>query len=309
VARLLRVARAMAYPLPLPVAMLLGEMGGLAAWAISPGSRRAARGHLDSSLAGPGHAATVRRVFLNLGRAAAEILVARRIGIEAFARRVTVEGEEHLLASLADGRGVLAVTAHFGNFELLAALVARRCDLKVVGKRPQEGDATDLVTETRAGFGVETISQTNPRGILRALRGGAVVGLLPDQDIDRLEGIFIPFFGRPAYTPTGPATMSFATGAPIVPLFLRREGRTRHRLVYHPPIRPDRDADRDAEVRRLTVEWSAVVEEEIAARPDLWVWFHRRWETTPESLLEVRARRAAEAARPRRTPPPGPPGG
>ncbi len=285
-------------PLPFPVALVAGECLGLLAWAVLRSARRRAADHLDRALGhrldGAARRRTVRRVFVNAGRSAAEILVARRTGAAAFQPRiVAVDGDEHFTGALAAGRGIVGLTAHFGNWEMLAASLGLRCDLRVVGKTSRPGDATELVQDIRAGFGLETIEQNNVRGILRALRGGAMVGILPDQDIDRQAGIFVPFFGRDAYTPTGPATLAIATGAPLLPLFLRREGRSRHRLVFHPPIFADPAApDRDAEVRRLTAAWSAVFEEEIAARPDLWVWFHRRWKTTPEVLSRVREQRS-----------------
>jgi len=302
-AKVVRVGQALLYPLPLWLAMPLGEAAGTLAWMVSRRLRGLAGEHLDiafgDSLSAGDRRRLIRRVFLQLGRSAAEVLVTRRIGVDAFAKaRVTVEGVENLRNSLDGGKGAIALAAHFGNFEMLAAVTARSFDLRVVGRTKREEDPIGIIEEARERFGLVTLPQTQPRALLRALRQNAIVGILPDQDVDRLDGIFVPFFGRDAYTPTGPAAVSLATGAPMVPCFIRREGRSKHRLVWLKPIIPDKSApDRDAEVRRLTEEWTRVFEEEIRARPDLWVWFHRRWQTTPESLKRARARRAEKQAR------------
>jgi len=297
----LRFLLALSWPLPLPLAMLLGEAGGLLAWALSGTLRRRAREQMRDAL---GDALTdaerrraVRRIFLDHGRSLAEVLVARRKGVAFLETLVSsVEGEERMPGP--EGPAVLIVTGHIGNFEMLATWLARRTRLKVVGRAAREGDTTDMIEEIRAGFGVETLSQKNPRGILRALRDGTTVGLLPDQDIDKLDGIFVPFFGKDAYTPSGPASMAVATNTPLLPLVILREGRSRHRIVIHEPIPPRPDApEREEEVRRLTLAWTAVLEKEIAARPDQWVWYHRRWQTTPGRLERVRARRARVSAR------------
>jgi KDO2-lipid IV(A) lauroyltransferase len=148
----------------------------------------------------------------------------------------------------------------------------------------------------RRSMEVPTVFQRQVRQIVRLLRNNQVIGTLPDQDVDKLAGVFLPFFGREAYTPTGPATLAVTTRAPMLPVFIHRLGPARHALAIHPPI-PDPGGDRDERVLAMTEGWTRVFERVIARWPTQWAWLHRRWDTTPEILERRRARRARKEAR------------
>ena len=190
------------------------------------------------------------------------------------------------------GKGVIVLTGHFGNWELVARYGAevQGLSLAVIGKRIRNSGLDKLVTEFRKQSGLEVIDRDDsPRRMLRHLSRGGFLGIVPDQDVDVLAGQFLPFFGRPAYTSTGPAALSIASGAPIVPVFLIREGRG-FRLECRPPIVPDPEAPRREEVARITRAWSDEMEAMIRRHPDHWTWFHRRWASTPESVERKRQR-------------------
>jgi KDO2-lipid IV(A) lauroyltransferase len=110
---------------------------------------------------------------------------------------------------------------------------------------------------------------------------------VPDQDIEEVGGVFVDFFGRPAYTPIGPARLALATGAPIVVTFSKRVG-DQFEAVVNDLIEPDRRAPREEEIVRLTRAWSAQMEAFIAAHPEQWIWFHDRWQTTPQDVARRR---------------------
>ena len=139
-------------------------------------------------------------------------------------------------------------------------------------------------------MGVRTIPQTAAREILRILKDGGTAGLLPDQDIDKLPGEFVPFFGRDAWTPTGPASVAVTSGASIVPVFIHREGPAQHRVEFQPAI-PDPGGTKEERVRAMTEEINRRFEGVIRETPDHWAWFHERWQTTPERLERRRERR------------------
>jgi KDO2-lipid IV(A) lauroyltransferase len=203
-----------------------------------------------------------------------------------------IVGEEHFVRAREAGKGVVGITAHFGLFELLPVWIFRRISVgAAIGRRPADSAFDDFVVGNRARMGVRTIPQTAAREILRILKDGGLAGILPDQDIDKLPGLFVPFFGRDAWTPTGPASVAATSGAPVIPFFLYREGPARHRLVIHPPI-PDPGGPKQARVRAITTEINRLIESVIRERPEQWAWFHERWQTTPERLEARRARRA-----------------
>jgi Kdo2-lipid IVA lauroyltransferase/acyltransferase len=146
----------------------------------------------------------------------------------------------------------------------------------------------------RRRFGMEIVYQDeSPRKLLRALRDGKIVALLADQDVPRLDGVFVPFFGRPAYTPTGPAALAVASGAELVLAHTLRVGRDRHRLVVTEPIAFDR-SDRDRAILEGTRAWCAMLERVIREHPEQWVWMHRRWRTAPADRPEAARRSGIE---------------
>jgi KDO2-lipid IV(A) lauroyltransferase len=238
-----------------------------------------------------------RESFEALAAALFEWFVLTRRGPAAAARCVRqVEGWDHVRAALAAGRGLIIVTPHFGLFELMpVAFLQWGVSGKVVGRKPDDEGFESLLTAVRLQMGVETLYQKQAREMLRTLTRNECLGILPDQDIDKLPGIFVPFFGREAYTATGPASLAVTTGAPILPAFLHRVGPGNHRLQVRPPV-PDPGGDREERIRALTLGWCREFEQAIAADPRQWAWVHRRWQTTPESLARRRARRARRDA-------------
>jgi KDO2-lipid IV(A) lauroyltransferase len=143
----------------------------------------------------------------------------------------------------------------------------------------------------RAKLGMPVIYQDeSPLRVVRRLRQGRCVAIVPDQDVPSIAGTFLPFFGHPAYTPTGPATLAYLANVPLIPAFARRtkDGLT---LDVHPAIWPDLSADKAVEIERLTRAWSQAVETQIRKQPGDWMWFHERWRTTPDRLARRRDRR------------------
>ncbi|MBL8693881.1 MAG: lysophospholipid acyltransferase family protein [Planctomycetes bacterium] len=234
----------------------------------------------------------------SLGRFVAEIVDYDRSGPQTAARLVRLdESLAHLDEALALGRGVVCVTPHFGNWELFPAhLTGRGYRGAVVGRAPANPWIAERLHGMRARCGVETLEALGPpRAVLRVLQAGGVVGLLPDLDTKRVSGTFVNFFGKPAYTPTGPAALAIAAKAPIVTAYMIPEERG-YLLTFEKAILPNPDAPRREEIERLTAEWSRRFEDRIRAHPEHWVWVHDRWATTPEKLEERRRRRMKASA-------------
>jgi KDO2-lipid IV(A) lauroyltransferase len=279
----------------LPYAVLQKSLSGLVAWL----GTRYLRGQSEKNLLlafGQDLSAAEREriiggVARNLGRFVAETVAMKRRG-GGFFDRVIDPGDLPQVGArlLAAGKGAIGVTGHVGNWELLAHHCARLFPGRfcaVVANRLGNRWMNALVERERAASRLATIYQEDsPRKILRVLAENNSVGIVPDQDVDAIRGTFVDFFGKPAYTPTGPAWLAVRSGAPILPLFLVREGRGLRFLVDE-PIWPNAGAtDEQAEVERITRAWCSAVERVIRKYPDQWVWFHRRWRTTPERLAQ-----------------------
>jgi KDO2-lipid IV(A) lauroyltransferase len=194
---------------------------------------------------------------------------------------------------LQEGKGLIIMTPHFGNWELLAGIFGLQGFRgAVVGRRIYYEPYNKWIVGLRRAVGVETIYQTEAvRQVHHHLKKGEIVGLLPDQDMDRIRGIFVDFFGKPAYTMLAPVKFSLASGAPILPAFMVRMPGDRYKLVLGELIRPKAGGDRDQAVRRYTEAWMKSFEGIIREHPAQWGWMHNRWRTTPE-MIEAKKREA-----------------
>jgi KDO2-lipid IV(A) lauroyltransferase len=206
-------------------------------------------------------------------------LAGRRMSDEELRARVTLEGKAHLDAALAQGRGVIALSAHIGNFPLaVLALAAYGYRVAAVYK---EGSAlaTDFFGRLMRAYGVVPIRVDNhrqsvARGVLSALREGGVVLMQIDQAVR--DGILVEFFGRPARTPVGPAVLARRSGAPVLPMFMLHEGRN-HQLDFAEPLPLDAHADPQQAVHADVQAMTRVIEAMVRAHPAEWYWVHRRW--------------------------------
>lgn len=193
---------------------------------------------------------------------------------------VRIEGLHHFDAALGKGRGCIGITGHIGSWELLAvALVAKGYRVNAVARDLRDPRLNRMVTVMRERRGVRIIARSREtREILRALARQEIVGILIDQDT-KVSGIFVDFFGMPAYTPTGPVTLAVMTGAPIIPASIRREADDTHTIVIREPIPLEITGDREHNLMINTGRCSQVIEQFIRETPEQWVWFHQRWKT------------------------------
>jgi KDO2-lipid IV(A) lauroyltransferase len=259
---------------------------GAIAYLIVGRERRLALAHL--ALAFPEKSegerrAIARACFRNLGRAALELAVIDQLQPRLAERVLLGDAERAMLKEAhAEGRGVLFASCHLGNWELLArriALEGYACG--TVAREAQDPRLTRILEQARSRAGLSTLWRGQPgvaREMLRLLRAGGFLGLLIDQDTD-VQGFFVPFFGRLAHTPRAVGDLAVRTGAPALLGCIHREG-ARHRVVLR-RIAVPATGDREADARTLTEAITAAIEMEIRARPDEWVWMHRRWKTRP----------------------------
>lgn len=230
--------------------------------------------------------------YANVGRGVAELALMQGPGRRALLQAVRLEGAEHLAAAEAASPtgGVLVLSAHFGSWDLAAVAMAHQGQrISVVQRGFGSQRLSAMMSELRrAGeLGVEEIAMgaTAFLGVQRALRAGRKVVVLLDQNARRDEGVFVPFFSRLACTRDGPARIAARGGFPVVPAFVFREGDGAQHVVR---VQPALDlapvaGDREKAVRCNVAAMTQAIEEAILARPDHWLWSHRRWRTRPEA--------------------------
>jgi KDO2-lipid IV(A) lauroyltransferase len=275
--------------LPLRPALALGTFVGWAAYHLAGKTRRLSLRHLGMAFPERTEAerkALAKAMFVHLGRTALEIVTIRSYDdrLESYVQLTPPT----LLQDVIDrGKGMVFVTGHLGNWELLARRIARAgIPNAVIAKAGHDQALNALAEAFRAEGGVTTLWRENPdtgRAIIKTFRQGKALGLLIDQDT-RVQGVFAPFFGRPAWTPRAAADLALRFGAPVMVGTIHRKGPRRsdgHVLeVTEIPFSGD-PPDREAEVVRLTAACSAVLEAAIRRHPTEWVWMHQRWKTRP----------------------------
>jgi KDO2-lipid IV(A) lauroyltransferase len=273
----------------------LGALGGLIAYRLD--SRHVRIGLKNLEIAYPDLTADARRrilrdSYINLGRSAAEHIRLGGFFYRRMLRKVRYQRFElwEQARKRDPGRGILVLTAHFGNFELLPAahaLHGHQISLVHHTQRFLPGDA--LMTFVRERAGVEIIRKhAAARAVLRALRDGEMVGIPFDQNAKRSEALFIPFFGELAATSSGLARLARMSDAIVVPVFIVREpNRRTHRIVIQDPLELQRTADAEADIIENTCRFVAAIERQVRQYPEQFLWTHRRYRTRPRGAPKI----------------------
>jgi KDO2-lipid IV(A) lauroyltransferase len=258
-----------------------GRAAGAAAWRLSARERTRTLDHLTQAmpeLDDEARRRLARAVFSNQGVNLAECLALMRRGCTDVEALVDAEGWDEVQAARAEGRPILILSGHCGNWELLAAWInCRGLGMEVVARGVETERLHDLLLGLRRRFGTETIERASAgaaRRLLTALREGRALGMLIDQDT-RVEGVWVPFFGRPAFTPVGAAKIALKQGAAVFPTFIERLPDGRHRIRFHPALALASDPT------AATAQMTAAIEEQVRRVPAQWVWMHRRWRRQP----------------------------
>jgi KDO2-lipid IV(A) lauroyltransferase len=226
--------------------------------------------------------AAARETFQNIGKTLVEFLRLPGLSAAEVRRLCRLEGIEYVHEALAAGRGVIVISAHYGNWELFTARVAAdSIPVSVVAREADDAAMNALVNGIREGCGYRVIPrQSAPRRVLEKLRRNEVVALLMDQNTIS-GGEFVPFFDRLAATVTGPAVFALRTGAALIPAFDVRQPDGTHVGRFEPPVVPVVTGDQVEDVRALTARLTAVIEAQIRANPTQWFWIHDRWRHRP----------------------------
>ncbi|MGC8917497.1 MAG: lysophospholipid acyltransferase family protein [Thermoanaerobaculum sp.] len=285
-----RVLLAAAKLVPLPLMRLLFSWLGAAGFALARRDCQRAREHLEKAF---GQTVDCRRILRaqgrHLGCLLGEALWLAHASPAAVLKRTRFVGLEHLRQAVAGGKGAILVTAHCGNWEWMnLALQAAGIPMTAAGRKLRNPRFDAFVRALRTRFGGEAVTRGEGAGqaLLRALGRGRVVGLLIDQDV-AVPGVFVPFFGEPAWTPSGAAFLALRRRCPVVVGFARRLADGTMELAFQPPICPDGDYCRDEDVGTLTALLTAHIEAQVRACPEQWVWFHQRWKRKPSPSDKV----------------------
>jgi Kdo2-lipid IVA lauroyltransferase/acyltransferase len=283
---LVRVVCFFIYLLPLRVGLKIGQYIGLLAFRVLKKTRETALRNLDIAFGDrkslKEKKLTVQKIFENLGKNFVEVISLPKFNKYNIDKYVICNNMKIAESVVRDGKGAIVLSAHLGNWELLAHYFAiKGFSVNVIARRVRMEYFERFLSGLRKRNKVNVLYRdASAKEVVTLLKKNEIVGIMPDQDIDSVSGVFVNFFGKPAYTPTGPAVLNLLTGSPVVPCFIVRKGRG-HEIMLENPLELDTDGDRLRNIKVNTEKCAKIIEKYIRDFPDQWVWFHERWKTRP----------------------------
>ncbi len=261
------------------------------------GLRRVARTNLQIAFPDKTEAekeSLAKGCFKNLGRILGEMSQFPRATPESLEEIIEFQIDPDVYAEYqalkAESRGVIIVSPHLGNWEMLVFGWATFDEPMSYLPRPLDNPLIEALTvRLRTKFGNRPINKTNSAmAASRVLRNDGLLGILADVNAQPKEGVFVPFFGVPACTSGGPALLALRTNSVIIPMCGAWDEQKRHYVGVHGGIiYPSSTGDRAADVADTTARFTAEVEKLIRRYPDQWLWIHKRWKTRPPGEPEL----------------------
>lgn len=280
---LLKIGVFLARLLPMKAAYSLGKLLGIASFLLIGRYRRRTLEHLRQAFPLKSEK-EIRRIAIN----AYSNVIANYIEFIHFYKLnkdnidswITFHGLDKINKVLSQGKGLIGLTAHFGNWELIGPCVKiKGYEGATIARKIYFYKYDKYLKKLRSASSINVIyREESPKKILNVLKENKILGMLADQDIDNIEGVFVDFFGRPAYTPTAPARLAMTSGAPLVPCYMLRNG-NKYDCFIEEPIFVEAGKDKEEAIKYYTQKWTNVLESYIKKYPEQWVWMHRRWKT------------------------------
>ncbi len=223
--------------------------------------------------------AAYRNLFISL----LEVFWFSRLTADMVKEIVCMPDTSLLDSRLRQGKGLIMLGGHFGNWELVAIAVGLLSGhpLTIIVQRQRNKYVDDYISKTRSMFGNKVVEMAKaPREIIATLRNNGVVAILGDQSGPQ-EGLFVNYFGRPASTHRGPAVFSVRTGAPIIMAFILRQSNGRYKVEFEEVDTVNVSGTDEEKIEQITERHVAVLERYTRRHPDHGLWMHKRWKHTP----------------------------
>jgi len=235
----------------------------------------------------------LRGTFENLGRVLGELTQFHKYDRERLSELIDFQLDEtsrDLYELQRNGQGVLITTGHMGNWEMLVLGFAALYEPISFLARPLDNPLLEeMLNVHRTRYGNNPISKRNSVMLAaKILSEGGILGVLSDVNVQKKDGVFVPFFGKLACTTAGPALLAIRSDALIYPTFCVWEKEIgRYRFVHGAVLKPSNTGDRKQDVIATTAEYTAEIEKIIRQYPDQWMWIHKRWKTRPDGEPSV----------------------
>ncbi|MGA7161669.1 MAG: lysophospholipid acyltransferase family protein [Bacteroidota bacterium] len=221
--------------------------------------------------------------YRNLVISLLEIFWFSHLTVDKVEKIVSMPDTSIMDARLKEGKGLIMLGGHFGNWELIAIAVGviSHHPLTIIVQRQRNRLVDAFMNKNRTLFGNKVVEiEKAPKEIIAALRNNGVVAILADQSGPQ-EGLFVNYFGRPASTHRGPAVFSVRTGAPIIMAFIIRQANGQYKVEFEEVDTHNVGGTDEERVEQITVRHVAMLEKYATRYPDHWLWMHKRWKHSP----------------------------
>jgi len=232
--------------------------------------------------------AIIKKSYKNLLYTMRDFVENQGISEEKLLQKVTIHNEHFYTDVKQEGKGVIFLTAHYGNWELLPLCMgATFGKLWGVGRNLDSQKMNEVLQKNRNQFNVHMLEKSGAlRGLLKALKNGENVGLLVDQNTSAKEGILIDFFGKLARHTPSAALIARKTGTPIIPAFITTDDYKNYDITFYEPIITDKTDSSEEDIKKSVQAQADITQKAIEAKPDEWFWFHRRWKNQYEEFYK-----------------------
>ncbi len=278
--------------LPLKLILFTGRTFGALGYIFSVRHRKIALDSLRIAFSGEKSPLEIKRIakdcFRFMGEASWEMFYFLN-NPQRIKEKVEIKGIENLRKALKKGKGVIALTAHFGNFPLMCLRLKEEGFVVNTMARPlRDEKAGSFIHRLRSATGVKTIFSYPKReavfNSLRALANNEILVIQMDQNFGT-GGVWVRFFGKLAATPIGPIVLALRSKASIVPMFIVRERGAQHSVFIEEEVPLEVREDKDETILVNAIKFTKIVEDWIRRYPGLWGWIHRRWKSRPSEKV------------------------
>lgn len=269
--------------LPLKAGLLFGDVLGRLSLLFVPKWRmKMAVANIEECLGLFGAEAekAARQSVIKFGRMIVEVLRFPLLNKDNIEEHVKIDGLRYLEEANDRGRGVIIATAHFGNWELLGAMIALKgYDMLSIARKQNNGAMDRFINECRQLVGQTIAYNRGKEGVFsmgRYLKEKKFLGILFDQDTND-TGVRLALFGKPCITPAGSAVFSRTFGCAVLPVFMHYDPDGSCRAKIYPPLYAEKTQDKERDLYQLTEQLIKILETEIRSNPPMWFWVHDRW--------------------------------
>ncbi len=230
----------------------------------------------------------VKKCYKNLVYFLADFIENQGITKEKLAKKITFENEEVLKNALKNNEKVILITAHYGNWELIAlSMGAFFGNITGVGRALESKYLNTILIKNREQFNIQMLEKNGAmKGMIKALKDQRILGLLVDQNTAEKEGVIVDFFGEKARQSHSTAILSRKFGAVIIPVFITTDDYKNYKITFYDKIIPVKSEDIDKDILELTQKQSDAMEKAIRNKPDEWFWFHKKWKNQYEEIYK-----------------------